>query len=1177
MGAGGSAAKKTAAYPGQPEKAETPKAPEAQPAAAPAPPPAPAPPAPKADGQASASQVVGGAWIKPSGPSPDDEKVVEEWKASGKLFVLEGVWCAVPYKVTVTAEGMEEPAATAQQILDGVAKDAERTFSHFVEDSEVSKINKLPANTPHEPSDAMRQVLSLAGLLNRMTRGAFDPAVHPLAKHYKQNKGPAPAEMAAYSKWSCFQVGEVVTKSHSSAMMDLCGLAKGWAIDEMSRKLKEAGFTASYVDWGGDIKVSGQHPAGRNWSVAVLEPHPLNKDGVPEATGGDTEHIAHIQLRDGQAIATSGDYLQTLGPAMSHILDPKKGVPVTIGPESVASSSVIANSCMLADALATASMAAGAIKDARVLLDGFRNASLKDPVMDYLLYSRLGPRVVRMKPLGAEDPSHRDLRLQNHDSAHVIIVGGGLAGVSAAVEAVKAKATVTLLEKEKDLGGNSAKATSGINACGTRVQKGQGVDDDCRFLERDTLVSAKGGSSDTGCVSMLASKSAEAIHWLIDELGIPLTELSQLGGHAKKRTHRCPPKADGTPVPVGYTIMQHARAAAAAIPGVEVKTSCTMKKLIQNELPDGSKEVVGVEYEDGDGVLHTLMCDSVILTTGGFGFDHSDGSLMKQYRPDLVGVPTTNGSFANGDGMRFGADVGASLIDMDKVQLHPTAFIDPKDPKAHTKYLGPEALRGSGGILLDQRGQRFINELDLRSVVSNKILEHCDPYKMPDGTEGRPWSWCVLNEEAQEKFGKPMLKFYKDQVGLFEAAEGTKGLADLIGCEEETIINTLREYAAAADQKICGKTGKTVFPSRVAETDKYFIVARITPCIHYCMGGLEISPSGEVLTRADGAMGKRTKIHRLFAAGECTGGVHGGNRLGGNSLLECVVFGRIAGEKAASIKQKENGPLASGTWLPVKLREIRDTDEKYGHNTAVYRFELHGSMQETGLEVGRYIGIQGELDGDTVTGYYSPISRPEDKGIIDILCRTDEKGGPIVNLLTSLQPGSSCMMAGMGGAKLKQEAEGGFTYCNRYIRKLSLLCGGTGLAPAIQVVRAFVNMITKFPDHTPAPGEGGVKIVYAAETHGDLAFISALDKLKARYPELISYYLVLNKPPRGWTQGIGFVDGDIIRQRLWFPGSEDHVCVMCGPPIFEKIMCSNLSNMGYARDQYYSFADPTDC
>ena len=299
---------------------------------------------------------------------------------------------------------------------------------------------------------------------------------------------------------------------------------------------------------------------------------------MPQARG-EVEHIAHIELRDGQAIATSGDYLQNLGAGMSHILDAKKGSPMTISEESVASSSVVANSCMLADALATASMAVGSVKDSRMLLDNFRGAELKDPVMDYLLYSRLGPRVVRMRPLGAEDPSHRETRHEKHEAAHVVIVGGGLAGVSAAIEAVKAKATVTLIEKEKDLGGNSAKATSGINACGTRVQKSCGVSDDARWLERDTFVSAQGGTSDLGCVSMLASKSAEAIHWLIDELGIPLTELSQLGGHAKKRTHRCPPKADGTPVPVGYTIMQHARAAAQAIPGVEVKTSCTMKKL----------------------------------------------------------------------------------------------------------------------------------------------------------------------------------------------------------------------------------------------------------------------------------------------------------------------------------------------------------------------------------------------------------------------------------------------------------------------------------------------------------------------------------------------------------------------------------------------------------------------
>ena len=75
-----------------------------------------------------------------------------------------------------------------------------------------------------------------------------------------------------------------------------------------------------------------------------------------------------------------------------------------------------------------------------------------------------------------------------------------------------------------------------------------------------------------------------------------------------------------------------------------------------------------MEYEDAQGERHSLPCDAVILTTGGFGFDKTEGGLMQQYRPDLVGVPTTNGSFANGDGMKLGAEVGASLIDMDKAR-----------------------------------------------------------------------------------------------------------------------------------------------------------------------------------------------------------------------------------------------------------------------------------------------------------------------------------------------------------------------------------------------------------------------------------------------------------------------------------------------------------------------------
>merc|ERR1719352_1256361 len=181
-----------------------------------------------------------------------------------------------------------------------------------------------------------------------------------------------------------------------------------------------------------------------------------------------------------------------------------------------------------------------------------------------------------------------------------------------------------------------------------------------------------------------------------------------------------------------------------------------------------------------------------------------------------------------------------------------------------------------------------------------------------------------------------------------------------------------------------------------------------------------------------GTFTKNCAVRGLYAAGEATGGVHGENRLGGNSLLECVVFGRLAGQRAATINQKDDGLFTHGDWVPVQLREIRATDEKFSHNTKVYRFSLHGALQTTGLEVGRFISIRGELDGDTITGYYSPISRPDDEGIIDILCRTDEKGGPIVNLLLSMKPGSSCMMKGMGGPKLIPNPEcAAFTYEGR--------------------------------------------------------------------------------------------------------------------------------------------------
>lgn len=293
---------------------------------------------------------------------------------------------------------------------------------------------------------------------------------------------------------------------------------------------------------------------------------------------------------------------------------------------------------------------------------------------------------------------------------------------------------------------------------------------------------------------------------------------------------------------------------------------------------------------------------------------------------------------------------------MDKVQLHPTGFIDPKDPSNSTKYLAPEALRGSGGILVNSYGKRFVNELDLRSVVAKGIQDNCSKYLADDGYEGPPFAYCILSEEAQELFGRAALSFYKDRLGLFDHCADMAALAALIGCRYDELVATLNDYEAAAKLGTCKFTHKDVFPSMITPESKNLAVARVTPSIHYTMGGLNINSMGEVQEKIVAIVGSHRRIRALFAAGEVTGGVHGGNRLGGNSLLECVVFGRIAGERAATVKhpQKEMFPNATSdakerasNFVPVTLREVRNTDKKYGMNTREIRFNMHGAFQHS--------------------------------------------------------------------------------------------------------------------------------------------------------------------------------------------------------------------------------------
>ncbi|RKP18852.1 FAD/NAD(P)-binding domain-containing protein, partial [Rozella allomycis CSF55] len=302
------------------------------------------------------------------------------------------------------------------------------------------------------------------------------------------------------------------------------------------------------------------------------------------------------------------------------------------------------------------------------------------------------------------------------NAAHVVVIGSGLAGLTSTIEAARNGAKVTLIEKEASIGGNSAKATSGINGSETKYQMDAGIKDSIEEFENDTLKSG-GDFCDKSLVKVLASQSKSAIEWL-SSFGLNLSVLSQCGGHSVKRTHR-EPDVNGRPAPVGWDIISALRKHVEN----DLKDQVTVK--VNTKLTDMVVEndrLAKIVTVDSQGTAEEFEADSFVLTTGGFSADKSyNDSLLKEFAPNLLSLATTNGKWATGDGVKIARKIGVSLVDMDKVQVHPTGFVSLEDPENHQKFLAPEALRGHGGILVNSFGNRFCNELGLRDEVTGSI------------------------------------------------------------------------------------------------------------------------------------------------------------------------------------------------------------------------------------------------------------------------------------------------------------------------------------------------------------------------------------------------------------------------------------------------------------------------
>jgi fumarate reductase flavoprotein subunit len=289
-------------------------------------------------------------------------------------------------------------------------------------------------------------------------------------------------------------------------------------------------------------------------------------------------------------------------------------------------------------------------------------------------------------------------------------------------------------------------------------------------------------------------------------------------------------------------------------------------------LKDKDGKVTGVEAVDKEGKEYTLDAKAVVLATGGFG---ANKEMVVKYQPGLKGFATTNQPGATGDGIVMAEKLGADFVDMKQIQTHPTVVPE-------KGILITEALRGNGAIMVNHEGKRFINELGTRDVLSKAILN-----------QNGKTAYLIFNDGVRKS-----LKACEDYFtqGLVKEGATIEELAKNINVDPATLKATLDTYNGYVTDKKDKEFNKPVEVS--LSNGKYYAI-EITPAIHHTMGGVKINPKAEVIGK-DGQ-----PIKGLFAAGEVTGGVHGGNRLGGNAVADIVVFGRIAGNSAAEfIKSK---------------------------------------------------------------------------------------------------------------------------------------------------------------------------------------------------------------------------------------------------------------------------------
>ncbi len=436
----------------------------------------------------------------------------------------------------------------------------------------------------------------------------------------------------------------------------------------------------------------------------------------------------------------------------------------------------------------------------------------------------------------------------------IVVIGAGGAGLTAALEAKNAGKDVIVVEKMPMVGGNSLRATGGLNAAGTPQQEALGIEDSPEIHYQDTM---KGGyeKNDPELVRTLTNDAPKAVEWLIG-IGADLSDVGKLAGSTNSRAHR--PTGGAA---VGPHIVQVLKE------NIEKENIEVLLNTEATEILYEDNMVKGITAKDKERNVITIEAKAVIIATGGFS---ANSEMVTELNSELAGFGTTNHPGATGDGIVMATKIGAATTQMEEIQTHPTVV-------PTNGYMITEAVRGNGAIIVNRDGKRFTNEMGTRDVVSEAILE-----------QEKETAFLFFDDSVRESLSA--IDGYI-QMGLTTEGESIEEIAAALEISAENLQATIDSYNSYVEAQEDPEFARPDMPRKL-EKAKYYAI-EIGPAIHHTMGGLKINSNAEVLnTNGD-------TISGLYAAGEVTGGVHGGNRLGGNAVADIIVFGRIAGQTAA--------------------------------------------------------------------------------------------------------------------------------------------------------------------------------------------------------------------------------------------------------------------------------------